>query len=121
MHKTPVLGTSIRETQKHLSKAAIEPATRRSGLGMVTLTIFRVGLYHIKFNILGKKPLIGVQSLVYPSSFLPLKYKYERYLKFFQVSKLWNILALDGSNWQRIDLFEFQRDVEVSNSFFIYN
>ncbi|KAJ0170131.1 hypothetical protein K1T71_014059 [Dendrolimus kikuchii] len=29
-----------------------------------------------------------------------------------QVSKLWNILALDGSNWQRIDLFEFQRDVE---------
>jgi hypothetical protein len=30
-----------------------------------------------------------------------------------QVSKLWNILALDGSNWQRIDLFEFQRDVEV--------
>ncbi|CAH0716788.1 unnamed protein product, partial [Brenthis ino] len=29
-----------------------------------------------------------------------------------QVSKLWNILALDGSNWQRIDLFNFQRDVE---------
>ncbi|CAG9573845.1 unnamed protein product [Danaus chrysippus] len=28
------------------------------------------------------------------------------------VSKLWNILALDGSNWQKIDLFDFQRDVE---------
>lgn len=30
-----------------------------------------------------------------------------------QVSKAWNVLALDGSNWQRIDLFEFQKDVEV--------
>lgn len=30
-----------------------------------------------------------------------------------QVSKSWNVLALDGSNWQRIDLFEFQKDVEV--------
>lgn len=30
-----------------------------------------------------------------------------------QVSKAWNVLALDGSNWQRIDLFDFQRDVEV--------
>uniref|UniRef100_A0ACB8FTU1 F-box/LRR-repeat protein 2 n=1 Tax=Sphaerodactylus townsendi TaxID=933632 RepID=A0ACB8FTU1_9SAUR len=30
-----------------------------------------------------------------------------------QVSKSWNILALDGSNWQRIDLFNFQTDVEV--------
>jgi len=29
-----------------------------------------------------------------------------------QVSKYWNILALDGSNWQYIDLFSFQRDVE---------
>ena len=29
-----------------------------------------------------------------------------------QVSKLWNILALDGSNWQRVDLFEFQIDIE---------
>ncbi|KOX69316.1 F-box/LRR-repeat protein 20 [Melipona quadrifasciata] len=29
-----------------------------------------------------------------------------------QVSKAWNVLALDGSNWQRIDLFDFQRDVE---------
>lgn len=26
----------------------------------------------------------------------------------------WNVLALDGSNWQRIDLFNFQRDIEVS-------
>jgi len=31
-----------------------------------------------------------------------------------QVSKAWNVLALDGSNWQRIDLFDFQRDVEVN-------
>jgi len=29
-----------------------------------------------------------------------------------QVSKYWNILALDGSNWQYIDLFSFQTDVE---------
>uniref|UniRef100_A0A8D8YS85 F-box/LRR-repeat protein 20 n=1 Tax=Cacopsylla melanoneura TaxID=428564 RepID=A0A8D8YS85_9HEMI len=29
-----------------------------------------------------------------------------------QVSKAWNVLALDGSNWSRIDLFNFQRDVE---------
>ncbi|ESP03015.1 hypothetical protein LOTGIDRAFT_156971 [Lottia gigantea] len=29
-----------------------------------------------------------------------------------QVSKFWNILALDGSNWQRVDLFDFQKDVE---------
>ena len=26
----------------------------------------------------------------------------------------WNILALDGSNWQRVDLFDFQVDVKVS-------
>lgn len=32
-----------------------------------------------------------------------------------QVSKAWNVLALDGSNWQRIDLFSFQTDVEVKN------
>lgn len=31
-----------------------------------------------------------------------------------QVSKYWNILALDGSNWQKIDLFDFQRDIEVN-------
>uniref|UniRef100_A0A671N2Q6 F-box and leucine-rich repeat protein 20 n=4 Tax=Cyprininae TaxID=2743694 RepID=A0A671N2Q6_9TELE len=29
-----------------------------------------------------------------------------------QVSRSWNLLALDGSNWQRIDLFDFQRDIE---------
>ncbi|XP_039109675.1 F-box/LRR-repeat protein 2 isoform X1 [Hyaena hyaena] len=29
-----------------------------------------------------------------------------------QISKAWNVLALDGSNWQRIDLFNFQTDVE---------
>ncbi|KAL8165558.1 UNVERIFIED_CONTAM: F-box/LRR-repeat protein 2 [Gekko kuhli] len=33
-----------------------------------------------------------------------------------QVSKSWNILALDGSNWQRIDLFNFQTDVENIHS-----
>ncbi|GAB5580991.1 F-box/LRR-repeat protein 20 isoform X2 [Prionailurus iriomotensis] len=26
--------------------------------------------------------------------------------------RAWNVLALDGSNWQRIDLFDFQRDIE---------
>src|SRR6218665_1856410 len=29
------------------------------------------------------------------------------------VSKYWNQVALDGSNWQRVDLFRFQTDVEV--------
>ncbi|KAK6971016.1 F-box/LRR-repeat protein 20 [Biomphalaria glabrata] len=29
-----------------------------------------------------------------------------------QVSKYWNMLALDGSNWQNIDLFDFQTDIE---------
>ena len=29
----------------------------------------------------------------------------------------WNGLAHDGSIWQDVDLFEFQRDVEVSRSF----
>ncbi|XP_078449027.1 F-box/LRR-repeat protein 20-like isoform X3 [Lampetra planeri] len=29
-----------------------------------------------------------------------------------QVSRAWNVLALDGSNWQKIDLFNFQRDIE---------
>ena len=29
-----------------------------------------------------------------------------------QVSKAWNVLALDGSNWQEVDLFEFQVDIE---------
>lgn len=29
-----------------------------------------------------------------------------------QVSKAWNVLALDGSNWQRVDLFDFQVDIE---------
>ena len=29
-----------------------------------------------------------------------------------QVSKYWNSLALDGSNWQHVDLFEFQTDVK---------
>lgn len=32
---------------------------------------------------------------------------------FFPPIKAWNVLALDGSNWQRIDLFDFQRDIEV--------
>ena len=30
-----------------------------------------------------------------------------------QVSKYWNSLALDGSNWQYVDLFNFQKDVSV--------
>jgi len=29
-----------------------------------------------------------------------------------QVSNYWNLLALDGSNWQQVDLFEFQTYVE---------
>ncbi|KAM9254943.1 F-box/LRR-repeat protein 20 isoform 4-T4 [Cariama cristata] len=29
-----------------------------------------------------------------------------------RVCRAWNVLALDGSNWQRIDLFDFQRDIE---------
>lgn len=31
----------------------------------------------------------------------------------FYSKQAWNVLALDGSNWQRIDLFDFQRDIEV--------
>ncbi|CAI4228863.1 unnamed protein product [Auanema sp. JU1783] len=31
-----------------------------------------------------------------------------------QVCRLWNQLALDGSNWQCVDLFTFQRDVKSS-------
>ena len=30
----------------------------------------------------------------------------------FKVSRAWNVLALDGSNWQYVDLFEFQIDIE---------
>ncbi|PAV74822.1 hypothetical protein WR25_11835 isoform A [Diploscapter pachys] len=29
-----------------------------------------------------------------------------------QACHLWNVLALDGSNWQEVDLFDFQRDVK---------
>ena len=28
------------------------------------------------------------------------------------MSKAWNVLALDGSNWQKVDFFEFQVDVD---------
>lgn len=31
-----------------------------------------------------------------------------------QVCKKWNVLALDGSNWQNVDLFSFQKDIKVS-------
>ncbi|VDM70436.1 unnamed protein product [Strongylus vulgaris] len=31
-----------------------------------------------------------------------------------QTCRLWNILALDGSNWQRVDLFTFQKDVKAA-------
>lgn len=30
-----------------------------------------------------------------------------------QVCKYWNSLALDGSNWQYVDLFNFQKDVNI--------
>lgn len=30
-----------------------------------------------------------------------------------QVSRLWHDLALHGSNWQSVDLFEFQMAIEV--------
>ena len=30
-----------------------------------------------------------------------------------QVSRQWHDLALHGSNWQRVDLFEFQVAIEV--------
>ena len=30
-----------------------------------------------------------------------------------QVSRRWHDLALHGSNWQRVDLFEFQMAIEV--------
>ena len=36
------------------------------------------------------------------------------YIFFYRLKlQYWNILALDGSNWQRVDLFDFQTDVEV--------
>jgi len=28
------------------------------------------------------------------------------------VIQYWNLLALDGSNWQHVDLFDFQLDIE---------
>ncbi|RCN31580.1 leucine Rich repeat-containing domain protein [Ancylostoma caninum] len=31
-----------------------------------------------------------------------------------QTCRLWNVLALDGSNWQRVDLFTFQKDVKAA-------
>ncbi|CAD6188625.1 unnamed protein product [Caenorhabditis auriculariae] len=31
-----------------------------------------------------------------------------------QTCRAWNVLALDGSNWQRVDLFTFQRDVKAA-------
>ncbi|CAD5214938.1 unnamed protein product [Bursaphelenchus okinawaensis] len=31
-----------------------------------------------------------------------------------QVCRIWNRLAMDGSNWQRVDLFEFQKDIKAS-------
>ena len=30
------------------------------------------------------------------------------------MSRYWNLLALDGSNWQKVDLFDFQVDIEVN-------
>ncbi|CDW58899.1 f box:lrr repeat protein [Trichuris trichiura] len=34
-----------------------------------------------------------------------------------QVCRTWNVLALDGSNWQNVDLFQFQKDIKVSCAF----
>lgn len=34
-------------------------------------------------------------------------------LYFAENVQAWNVLALDGSNWQKIDLFNFQTDIEV--------
>ena len=34
-----------------------------------------------------------------------------------QVSKSWNVLALDGSNWQKVDLFEFQVELNLLHPF----
>ncbi|KFD54169.1 hypothetical protein M513_04946 [Trichuris suis] len=31
-----------------------------------------------------------------------------------QVCRTWNVLALDGSNWQNVDLFQFQKDIKAS-------
>lgn len=46
----------------------------------------------------------------------PLNKSLKLFLGMKQVSKHWNILALDGSNWQKIDLFYFQMDIEVSTN-----
>jgi len=32
-----------------------------------------------------------------------------------RVSRYWKLVALDGSNWQHVDLFSFQTDIEVEN------
>lgn len=32
---------------------------------------------------------------------------------FIQLTQDWNVLALDGSNWQTMDLFDFQTAIEV--------
>ena len=32
---------------------------------------------------------------------------------FVKVSSLWNRLALDGSNWQTVDFFHYQKDVQT--------
>ncbi|CAD5220919.1 unnamed protein product [Bursaphelenchus xylophilus] len=31
-----------------------------------------------------------------------------------QVCRVWNRLAMDGSNWQQVDLFDFQKDIKAS-------
>uniref|UniRef100_A0A0N4T922 F-box domain-containing protein n=1 Tax=Brugia pahangi TaxID=6280 RepID=A0A0N4T922_BRUPA len=30
-----------------------------------------------------------------------------------QTCRHWNLLALDGSNWQQVDLFQFQKDIKA--------
>ena len=49
------------------------------------------------------------------SAFAVLKrncYKFSIFLYLQQ----WNELALDGSNWQHVNLFDFQTGIEVSNN-----
>ncbi|VDN86105.1 unnamed protein product [Brugia pahangi] len=36
-----------------------------------------------------------------------------------QTCRHWNLLALDGSNWQQVDLFQFQKDIKNFKSYII--
>lgn len=71
-------------------------------------------LHVIQLNFYVFKYLMNTQTYFNISPFCT----HTIFLFQLKVSKYWNILALDGSNWQKIDLFDFQRDIEVS--FIIY-